>query len=407
MRLFWRYQFRQVPKETTGESFRKVLTVLRDSGMSSIPIRFCFRGDTGLKRVVKRYPETAGFAFHTTDPQGDPAEVMCNLDGRWQESNPNGNTSFLNVDTLTAIADGVPKSFGLSHANVIFEAVPWLLGSFQGYQLTDLGNRRWSGILPSINSTSRDFPLPGIVLESSWWTPRRRIQLSAVVHVDAPDASTAVCPRPDDQTLHYLNGLGKIQNSQLLVDSDPSERALLESAGAKAQQIREEWNSGLPSALRGLSIPHALPETVIPIGAGLTSPHKDALVSVFQPRGFRYQSSHSGPGLFLLMKPSPGNNRLYLQVDVGTWSHSFSGMLTISGPGWNCSFTVMVSPDQKRDQYAIGDQEHWVRIVDNAAAVVHHLENNLVPRIEELYPHTPAWFINDPSEKKRPTRRCS
>jgi len=82
---------------------------------------------------------------------------------------------------------------------------------------------------------------------------------------------------------------------------------------------------------------------------------------------------------------TPGNLTVEITLDVGTWSKSLTGSLTVHGVGFGATLRLPVSKQALEGmQYRIGDAAHWQKLVDNMAA------------IEAAAGPAPEWF--KPSE---------
>jgi hypothetical protein len=118
--------------------------------------------------------------------------------------------------------------------------------------------------------------------------------------------------------------------------------------------------------------------------------HSPRCLPAFKPLGY---DCRGGSGAFPLRRRTATNITVELELDVGTWSHSWTAMHHVIGLGFS---TVLALPVSKRamdaSQYKIGDAAHWQKLVDNLAALVAELDRSFVPEIEAAAGPSPAWF---------------
>jgi hypothetical protein len=114
---------------------------------------------------------------------------------------------------------------------------------------------------------------------------------------------------------------------------------------------------------------------------------KPALVAEFDARGYDCRGEH---GVFILKRRTAGNHVVELSLDVGTWSHSFTGFLIVHVPGYRASVPLLVAP--RTNQVPIAGADGWAAIVANLAVIVDDLEKTFVREIEEKAGPAPEWF---------------
>ena len=282
---------------------------------------------------------------------------------------------------LAEIADGIPRRFPFHYATFLFEGFP-----VHGISPPPASGRAWPDFAPALRGDA----VPGVLLTSQWWTTRRQIALSATVPVDAPKQHDLKVPAPSTDVLGRLKLLGNAKKDAPLVGLIADETMRPDTTILAETCAR--WDRALPATLANLNLPHSLPDEPPQYqGSGITSPHKDELVSVLKPRAYRANPAGSGHGIYLLTKTTNRGNRLNLCVDVGSWSHLFSAFLELKGLGWRTAFHLAVSPTRIQ-QYPISSQEMWRQVVENLAVVVDRAEATAVADVEALVPPAPAWF---------------
>jgi hypothetical protein len=114
--------------------------------------------------------------------------------------------------------------------------------------------------------------------------------------------------------------------------------------------------------------------------------YKPALLEVFEPLGYRYQSNRSGNGGFTLTKTSPRGHEIELSLDVGSYSRTAGGRVVMNGSGWMTSAVLAITPwENNYAAYPIVDADVWQKIVENLRASVEHYEGTFVPEIDAIY----------------------
>jgi hypothetical protein len=391
--LFRRFEVRVPRDEALAATYRRVAEIVRGAGAARAPVRFWLGERLDLKRsaidaALARFAWLAPLVIQPKDQHG---RGIGNLDGRFAEGHKPPHDAPIAADQLAEVLDAIPKPCAFGTVLVLFEDLPF--GTAPA-RVPTLRARSRSVVLPNATGAFHADAAQELALAARLSSTRlEKRSLTATIAL-APPAHDADGPPPlDPIAAASVERLGPRAGEALLWQSDAAEQARLREANGRTGEIGRRWNAERDDVLRALPLPHTdLPLDPGPsTGHGYTSPHKDALVAAFAPRGFRYRTRASGQGVFKLAKPTPRGNRLSFEVDVGSWSHKASFNLRVEGPTWSNGLEVMVVPGQ-RAAYPIRGADEWARMVANAAVVVDHLERTLVPEIEDLRDLTPPWW---------------
>lgn len=271
--------------------------------------------------------------------------------------------------TLVAIAAGVPRSFPFH--NIVI-------------QLT----------APGFGEAMQTMA-PGVYLGDAWWINGRSRSLTALAVVEADPANKKL-PSLPATVAAVLAACGKVKKTvQVPLPAAPEAQQAGPDPEAlrRVGQIVSDYKSRFPAIVERLPFPHDLPpllEALQAANLGVTAgPKKPALVRAFKPMGY---DCVGGSGTFTLRRRTGGHLTVEIFLDVGTWSHSFTGSFSVQGLGFKARLNLPVSRRGGATQYPIGDEERWRKIVDNIAAVVAELDSTFVPAIEAAAGPTPEWY---------------
>jgi hypothetical protein len=337
------HQVWRIPRgETPSTLLRRLLPAATDLGPPSVGLLATESLAPGkvspVARALKKLPELESLATQMTTP-GTLVTVRALSTDTQPDRDP------LSIDLLLGLLDGVPRSFPFENVAV---------------QL------RWS------------MPEPVVLhLNDMWWINGRRRSLSLVWTAMAEAASKAA-PEPMPPVAALLSLLGKPKS----MTRKPAAGSIA-APSPELSAIVQRHRVGLPARVAELALPHVL-DPGIGEAAG---PMKPLLVETFAPRGF---DCRGGSGLFVLRRRTRSNNVVELHLDVGTWSHSFTGFLCVHVPGWRASLPLLVGGDGR--QVAIRGAAGWARLVENLALLVDDLQSGFVAEIEAVAGVAPAWF---------------
>lgn len=325
-------------KENSAALLRKVLASSSLLGPPAIKVEANDHFDGGVSataRAVKRIPELAAFATEG-NPMGAATSVRM-----IRASTDKG----LPAETLLGLLDGVPRSFPFNTVALEFS---WPPPEDLAGAITDM-----------------------------WWINGRMRSVVLQWRTMAP-ASAKKLPEPSPGLAALLEALGKPKSKSRL----PLEgfRPSLPTVTAVVSRYRET----LAERVSALAFPHLIDADGTGEAAG---PMKPTLVEQFGPLGF---DCRGGNGVFQLRRRMPTNHTVELHLDVGTWSHAFSGFLSVHLPGGRATLPLLVGPGVARAP--IRGAEGWKRIVENLGVVVAELERTFVTDVVEAAGPAPEWF---------------
>ncbi|MGR4064474.1 MAG: hypothetical protein ACLQPV_03395 [Vulcanimicrobiaceae bacterium] len=333
-----------------------------------------FGSVSSVARVLKRYPGLERFATAAPVPPGTesliaagkpatPRRMLTNLPG----SPAAGEV--VPLETLVAIAAGVPRSFPFHKVVITFRSP-----AFGKDIHTRLG----------MSAT-------GIVIGDSWWVSHRERSLTALATADDDLASTTLS-RGSVVAAAIMERCGKLKKTQrvdaLYADMDPAAAQQAVAGKARvataAKAIQAGYRNRLAEVAALADLPHDLPpasvaRSVTAYGV-TTGPKKPAILRTFAPLGYAvgYES-----GTFRLSRQRPNGVTVDVSIDVGTWSRKLTAMMIVRGPAFSAVLSLPVTRDAEDfAAYPLGDAERWQQLVENLAAVVAELDRTFVPDVE-------------------------
>jgi hypothetical protein len=257
--------------------------------------------------------------------------------------------------------------------------------------------------------------LPGILLSDSWWVNGRQRSLSACTVVDA-DPSAKRLPDLPDAVRGVFAACGKVKRTVQAPMPGAAEAAAATpvrlpggalaasanpAAAAAVRPIVADYRARMTEIVQRAALPHdlasaeetrrarpgvgeATPEAVT------VGPRKPALERAFKALGY---SCMGGSGTFTLRRRTAANLTVELALDVGTWSHFVVAIFRVVGVGFKASLMLPVSAKATPGaQYHVVDADHWVKVVENLAALVKELDRTFVPDIERAAGPSPEWY---------------
>lgn len=291
-----------------------------------------------VARVLKKYPQFESLA-------GDFQPVGSAIKVRAISSDDQPGPPAVSNDLLLAVLDGVPRSYPFERVQVKLV---------------------WPG--PE---------LVVVYIGDDWWVNGRMRSLMVTWRGQA-DAASKVAPEPSPELAELLAAFGKPKKTL----RQPSQDAVA-SVPSELIAIVRRYREGLGARVAALTLPH---ELVSGVGES-AGPMKPLLVETFGPLGFECRG---GVGTFSLRRRTAANHIVELSLDVGTWSHLFTGFLIVHVPGARLSLQLLVATTT--GQVPIEGAQGWIRIVENLRVVVEDLENSFVAEIEAAAESAPTWF---------------
>ncbi|HXC52374.1 MAG TPA: hypothetical protein VN634_15945 [Candidatus Limnocylindrales bacterium] len=329
-------------KDTAAVLLRKVLDASSSLGPPTIDMLATdspVGSVSATARAVKKHGELFRFARDVQLP-GSPASV------RGLSTSASQGRIAIPSDLVLAVLDGVPRSFPFNQVGVMLS---WDTPEKPQLRITDM-----------------------------WWINGRNRSLTLTWTTEADPASKAL-PQPSEELHLLVDALGKPKSTTRQPAGDA-----LTVAPRNLLEIARRYRSGMRDLAATLDLPHAFAAGGIGEAAG---PMKPLLVETFGPRGYDCRGEH---GAFTLRRRTPSNHVVELSLDVGTWSHSFTGFLIVHVPGFRASVPLPVSPGTL--QTPIAGAAGWKGIVENLAIIVDALEKSFVSDIEREAGTAPAWF---------------
>lgn len=335
--------WRVAKSENSAALLRKVLAASGDLGP---PIVTFLAMDSPVgaaasatARAVKKFPEVAPLATDVKLPgatEAIPGLSNAAADGRLP----------IAMDLLLAVLDGVPRSFPFHQVGVTLQ---WPPPESAQLHIGDM-----------------------------WWVNGRMRSLTLLCQAEA-DTAAKKAPAPGPAIQALVEALGKPKSTAI----EPADVSI---AGPSREflDIVQRYRSRLDAHSATLVLPHAFVSGGVGHAAG---PMKPALVAAFGPRGFECRGES---GAFFLRRRTPSNHVVELSLDVGTWSHSFTGFLLVHVPGYRATLPLMVGHGVR--QAAIAGADGWLRLVENLCVVVDDLERTFVAEIEAVAGPAPGWF---------------
>lgn len=373
--------YRVSKKEPLAELVQRIHQAFLDSGLREHRVSFSFADapvpgfTSAVDRALKRFPQLQQFrCSHALMPGSGEVAQISNCPGRPAEGQQ------LDVSTLLAIAQGIPRSLPFHNVMIHFhhpefgEALP----------MTPISPLRASGI------TAGD----------SWWVNGRNRSLVSLHLVESSENSKNL-PEPSQPVAAILGTFGKPKEiTQLPMPSLATATTAAQAAQADAKisgsvaEVVREYRSRLHQILEQARLPHDLASAmealrITPVGTS-SGPKKPALVAAFKPIGY---DCRGDSGVFTLSRKSPNNLAIEITLDVGTWSNSLLGFYKIHGVGFTARLPLPPSLNAiDAGQYQIGDAANWSRIVENLAALVTEYDRSFLPAVESAAGPAPAWF---------------
>jgi hypothetical protein len=293
------------------------------------------------------------------------------------------------IEVLAAVAKGIPRSYPFFMADLAFLEIP----------LLQLGEPPHGSCAPArlqaTDGASEPQGGPGVFLGSMWWTPRRMTDLSASVQLPAPSPDEPQLPPLPSETSGFLRSLGKVHLESISPLLNAEEAEHYRTVQVQTAKITENYRSQLAEMMAALPLPYRLPRST-EMGLLLSDPIgslKEVLLAAFRPRGYTYAPKHSGQGMYVLSKRTSLGNLVVVDCDAGgKTTRSASVALTLKGLGVHAVFPIPVSAETANMlQYPITSYEQWQKIVENTALVADHIEQTLVPEVEEIWGPCPMW----------------
>ncbi|HJQ60195.1 MAG TPA: hypothetical protein VJ890_25040 [Vineibacter sp.] len=341
---------------------------------------------SSVERVLKRYPHLDRFTSTATALPGvvPPVRQISNGSISPAAGHP------IDVQSLLAIATGVPKSFPFHSISIHLHAA-----AFGGAE----------------KSSAAGGATPGVLIGDNWWVNGRQRSLMALTFVDADPAGKKLPAQPESVAA-VLAACGKIKKTTQTplaaaspraaapATPTPSEAAPTTSTPspdtiAAVNAVVRDAKARFADIIARANLPHDLPsarDALATTALGETAgPLKPALVRAFAPLG--YDCKSEAAGTFTLRRRTAGNLTVEIGLDIGTWSRSLLAMFRVHGLGFK---SLLSLPPTRHaidsGQYRIGGPERWQQIVDNLAALVAELDRSLVPAIEAAARPSPAWY---------------
>ncbi|MFN0095610.1 MAG: hypothetical protein ACKVVT_12655 [Dehalococcoidia bacterium] len=384
MRVGLILEFSPKKGETLGTLLRTVM-----AAAPGLSVGFLMRetpvegqGTACVARVTKRFPEMAQFQVDLPNGPGLPGSrpALSNMAAGGVPASP------APIETLVAIADGVPRSFP-------FHMVTMTLQSPEFGEPAPI-----SGPMRVLN--------PGIILQDSWWVSGRQRSAVVTAVVEGDPKAKGLPPLPPALEA-VVKALGKPRSKQNFPIPDPATATepvvpgfprVGPPANPEVAQLVDSFRARYQEWVAALALPHVLPDVRQLLASRLSGgfgekpgPMKPALVEAFKPLGYDCKARS---GTYTLRRRTPTNHIVEIHMDVGTWSQSYLGFYKLLAPGGRVTIGLPAGPGMGTPavQYPIGGPEGWQQIVDNLAVIVEALDRELAAPVCAAWGPAPEWF---------------
>ncbi|PYQ25701.1 MAG: hypothetical protein DMF56_26695 [Acidobacteria bacterium] len=363
--------------DTAAAALRRCVDTLRKNGLGEALISYRFedmpnRDSSGSDRISRQFPALQLHVREKAHEQLDNAVQRATIDGA--PATVGGETAGM----LCEVFEGIARRFPLAHAVVYIHEIPWSVIS----QFPDAAE----AVIPD---SAIDGCHGAITVFNHWWTSSRMQGMHASIEVPLGAAG-----KPEDlppAIAALLKELGRHKKGELESYLSDAEHAALTSKNEKASELMQRYGTSLEDIAARLAFPNLLPH---PTNAqeSMTWPpakigsYKPALTEVLGAIGYRYESSRSGNGVFKLSKRSPVGYEIELSFDIGSYSRSACGSLSMSGEGWFASVILLVTGWKNNYAgYPIVDATVWRKIIENFRTSIEYYEHTFVPEIDGIY----------------------
>ncbi len=373
--------FREVKAARSGELLERVFASVgpRAAMRARMLLEDMPHGASAIARAIKKYPKLERYALPKVICDGYSRRLLSNVVAHHLGGEP---CEYVATDTLLALTLGFPRTFPFFKAEFFFlSGLPW---------------QSDAAVEPSLPAPEHynlfGEPFPHVCFRAHYTPSGYRAFVHAAVALGNAATFGAVLPPLPTVAAECLASFGK-PRTHLMLQRTAQEEAELSETTAHLRALHEAWRDRSRREMGTLALPHALPtESSGTQFSPMTLPHKAALVDVFKPRGYRYSSTDSGSGVFVLYKLTANGNRIEVSCDVGSkWRH-YSGGMTVAGLRGRCYAPLPAHPKQPYESYDVGSGAIWRQLVENVAVLVDHLEQVFVPEVDATLGRTPAWY---------------
>lgn len=392
MRIFRCFIYQTTKRDKPKALFETCETVLSKLEWGSKEIKFYLTDFfsenhiSAIDRLVKKFPVLTEFMYNNIFSECDNPKsykVLSNFPIEWYKGNPNKTTYTIDIDTVGAIMNGIPRAYPLNDVYILFDKVNWLgLELGEAAYISDFPDRKPLIDFPGYLSSS-------IIIKSDWWISGRINGLIAVVEVKPPGNNENRIPKLNDDIICRLRELGRIRFEQTYAVADKNETNLLNSVKKHAEKHIMEAKRNIYS--KNIKLPYDLPNPLHISSTFEALSPKKAIVDTFKPRGYKYLSNMSGLGLYRLSKTTPLNNQITVVFEFAPMCRALSSSVEIKGPLWKYEIDFPLSYHND-NQYPVSSAEILEKLVMNAGAIVDYLEGVLVKELEDIYGPAPKWF---------------
>ena len=272
------------------------------------------------------------------------------------------------LSDLLAMCEGFPRQVPVSQATFV-------------WRLPELGDDAPDRPKRDIGEVRNYYAKPEPLL-ACWLDHRRKVHIGGWA-VAQPSGRKP--PRPSAELVERLAPLGALKDDGLVPSWGPGEE---EARKGRVQEAAEAFR-----LLVGAEVP--LPHELSNPGEAtdlypLQRQHKEPGDAVFRPLGYRSLGVGT-TGVVAWSRTTSAHHRLEIQIDVGTRARRIIVSLHLVGLGFRIQAAPLYSSWLEQGKYHVNQDDVFVRLVENVATCVAHVDAHL-DEVEALLPSTPPWW---------------
>jgi hypothetical protein len=276
-------------------------------------------------------------------------------------------------DLARVLAAEIPRRLAFEHDQFVFGPIDslWLANA----------------PLPALRIMSRHPKaaelLACIVVRSSWRGSKRKLEFEVHVATSTPSRDATALPPLPSGTTRLLAKLPSVRREHQQLIAEPNESAAMQSALANGDSFVKTV------ALRTSELPHPdLQDDASPTSGESFGSFKDQLRALLP--AYRYHSTSSRRGIWVLSRHTDAQNEIVLTVDRGSTLGRAFAELSIGGPLWSHGFRLPAS--RFADDLQVWRPETLAALCRNWTSTISTLEREVVPELEQVYGPGFAWY---------------
>ena len=353
----------------------------------------------GSSAVIQKFPELKEFLYFRKREWGNQLfeePVLSNLDETWMTANPYQNLGNLSEEKLVTIIQNVPKFYPFIRFSIAFDFhISSMLDSISDkeYPVRPSYKREFVRNAPLSDST--------LVFECDLTEQQKRNYMTFYLRLPNQLYYAEKFPDLPASILTSIRGIGSVSTSEIYYISDEIEYSRMESKKADAHHYLGDFGKNLYDELIQVKKPNVLPDPFFVLQDSMHKSKKkipkipkESIVKLcLGLKGYHYRPKLDSEESITLVKSTKNHNVILVVFHFGSWSKKLSCTAILKGLAWEEQIQIPFYPDY--NQYPIASEETFKQAVENIAAVVLHLEKNIIPEIEKIYGSSPAWFRAD------------